>query len=203
MIFALACAVADNHKFMFRLPWTISASSRWCCKEAFISLCRFSQVRMWGSFKHLGQIRQNPLEGGKCVSMSQYNLSLYIHYLEPCSGPDGGGLEKWAGLDLSPEKGLMTHVWTNGSLWSYLLIQPHYFTSIKYVCPDLSLFTLLPTLMQVNRLLIRSGAWGFQTFCVIGHSWHSEANIKEKLSTAISVNGSSWVHDHVEKLHFM
>lgn len=33
----------------------------------------------------------------------------------------------------------MTHVWTNGSQWSYLLIQPHYFTNIKYVCPDPSL----------------------------------------------------------------
>lgn len=43
------------------------------------------------------------------------------------------------GLELGPRKGLMTHVWTNGSQWSYLLIQPHYFTSIKYVCPDRSL----------------------------------------------------------------
>lgn len=66
-----------------------------------------------------------------------------------------------------------------------------------------SLLAFPPTLMQVNRLLIRSKAWAFQTFCVIGHSWHREANIKERLLTAISVNGSSWVRDPVEKLYFM
>lgn len=33
----------------------------------------------------------------------------------------------------------MTRVWTNGSQWSYLLIQPQYFRSIKYVCLDRSL----------------------------------------------------------------
>lgn len=44
-----------------------------------------------------------------------------------------------------PGKGLMTRVWTNGSQWSYLLIQPQYFRGIKYVClycalpPSLSL----------------------------------------------------------------
>lgn len=45
----------------------------------------------------------------------------------------------WVGFQLRPGKGLMTRVWTNGSQWSYLLIQPQYFRSIKYVCLDRSL----------------------------------------------------------------
>lgn len=43
------------------------------------------------------------------------------------------------GFQLGPGKGLMTRVWTNGSQRSYLLIQPQYFRSIKYVCLDRSL----------------------------------------------------------------
>lgn len=108
----------------------------------------------------------------------------------------------WAGLKLSPGKGLMTHVWTNGSLWSYLLIQPHYFTSIKYVCPDLSLLhTPSPNASQQPA----NQKWGmsFPDFCafpalLLGHSRHSAASIKEKPLTTISVNGSGLVRDPVE-----
>lgn len=110
--------------------------------------------------------------------------SLYLHYLKQCSGLHGPGWGEWGwvGGELGPGKGLMTHVWTNGSQWSYLLIQPHYFTSIKYVCPDRSL--LPPALMQVNNMLIRRGAWDFQTFYAflalhLRHSRYTEASTLE------------------------
>lgn len=79
---------------------------------------------------------------------SNEKLKVCVYAIDLPLVKEGGGER------LSPGKGLMTHVWTNGSQWSYLLIQPHYFTSIKYVCPDRS---VLPpqTLMQVNNMLIR------------------------------------------------
>lgn len=91
--------------------------------------------------------------------------SLYLHYLKQRSGLHGPGWGEWGwmGFELGPGKGLMTRVWTNGSQWSCLLIQPQYFRSIKYVCPYHSrppTPTSTPKVrMQVNNMLIRRGAW--------------------------------------------
>lgn len=85
-----------------------------------------------------------------CISAITPSPSLYLHYLKHCSGLHGPGWGEWGwtGVQFGPGKGLMTHVWTNGSQWSYLLIQPHYFTSIKYVCPDRSLLPPSPNASQ-------------------------------------------------------
>lgn len=105
-------------------------------------------------------------------------------------------------------KGLMTHVWANGSQWSYLLIQPHYFTSIKYICSDRSLLPP-PALTQVNNMLIRRGAWEFQTLCAflalhLGRSWHiCSKRLEKKLVTATCVNGSNRLCDPLTNLYLM
>lgn len=71
--------------------------------------------------------------------------AFYLHHLKQWSCLCSRAKEEWGwvgfqpGPGKGPGKGLMTHVWTNGSQWSYLLIQPQYFRSIKYVCLDRSL----------------------------------------------------------------
>lgn len=93
----------------------------------------------------------------------------------------------------------MTHVWTNGSQWNYLLIQPHYFTSIKYVSPDRSLRTPPPK-KKPNASQQHTSQQGgtappdFLRFSLLSLTPHfaTGATTQEKRVFAISLNGSTW-----------
>lgn len=104
-------------------------------------------------------------------------------------------------------KGLMTHVWANGSQWSYLLIQPHYFTSIKYICSDRSLLPPSPNASQQHANQ-KGGMRVSDSLCFSSpSSWtvltHLQQAFRKKLVTATCVNGSNRLCDPLTNLYLM
>lgn len=105
-------------------------------------------------------------------------------------------------VEIRPGKGLMAHIWTNGSQWSYLLIQPHYFTGI-----NMSALTALcsPNPDASQQHANQKGGMRFPDFIALHlwHSCHNEGSLQAKLLTAISVNGSTCFCDPAKNLLFM
>lgn len=107
----------------------------------------------------------------------------------------------WVGFQFRPGKGLMTRVWTNGSQWSYLLIQPQYFRSIKYVCLDRSLPPFCPPpdmeTWQTAIIYLWQRIEHWELLEVIpGKNWTEKEKIKDYLWQGIPTNWLLQVKKH-------